>query len=179
MSPPSPMPVTTRPQRRRVSLHGHTHWGHAATTLRSSLSSSASTTGSYPASPCLALLSNPSSTSVSAAVSEDGSEETGDGAVDGDGPHASTCAAHSTASKRTTLPIACFSARPHASQVNCGDREQRAPCHLYVSFRQPILRKLFRKEKAPCNVLLLIVRMARKLSPRTDREVVVRSYRAY
>jgi len=32
--------------------------------------------------------------SVSATVGEDDSEETGDGAEDGDNPHALTCAAH-------------------------------------------------------------------------------------
>lgn len=59
-------------------------------------SSSTSTTGSYPVSPSLVLLSNLPVESVLATVGEDGSKETRDDA-DGDSPHASMCAAHSTA----------------------------------------------------------------------------------
>ena len=44
--------------------------------------------------------------SVSATVGEDDSEETGDGAEDGDNPHALMCAAHSTALNCMTPPIA-------------------------------------------------------------------------
>ena len=54
-------------------------------------SSSTSTTGSYPVSPSLVFLSNPPPVFADATVGEDGSEETGDGAEDGDSPHASMC----------------------------------------------------------------------------------------
>jgi hypothetical protein len=89
---------------------------------------------------------------VSATVGEEGSEETADGAEDGDIPRASTCTAHSTALNRTTRPISCSSARKHASRacqvtiesgvgfVSCARAPERLTV-LMTSFQFPVIRQ--------------------------------------